>query len=91
VPLAAFICLQILDAITTFVFLQYGIREGNPLIRLSLAGTAHPLLGLALPKLFAVLLGVYAWRRGRRVLLWRMNALFAACVAWNTLVVIAAA
>ena len=87
-PLAAFICLQALDALTTVVFLRHGVEEGNPLIRLALASAAHPALALALPKLFAVLLGIYAWRRGRSGLLWRMNILFAICVAWNVAAIV---
>ncbi len=82
-PLAAFILLQALDALTTLVFLRQGVQEGNPLIRVALASVREPAIALLVPKLFAVLLGVYAWRRERWRLLWRMNALFAVCVAWN--------
>jgi hypothetical protein len=39
--------------------------------------------GLATAKLFAVTLGVAAWRSGRRRLLRKMDFVFSACVVWN--------
>jgi hypothetical protein len=81
-PLLQFAILQLLDAVTTLVFLRHGIEEANPLIRQLLAG-GGPALALAGPKILALAGAFYAWRSGRERLLRRINVLFAACVAWN--------
>lgn len=78
-----FICLQAMDAATTLFFLRHGVTEANPLIRAALAGAAAPGVTLVLAKLFAVALGLVAWRSGRTGLLRKMNVLFALFVAWN--------
>ena len=75
--------LQVLDFLTTVAFLLNGVREGNPLVRMALAYSSHPLGGLLAVKLLALGLGVYCWHRGRERLLGRMNLLFAGVVAWN--------
>jgi Domain of unknown function (DUF5658) len=79
-----------LDALTTMVFLHLGIQEGNPLIRAALAGLGRPEVALALPKILAVGLGIFAWRSGRTALLRRMNWLFGVCVAWNVVAICSA-
>jgi len=81
--LIIFIGLQAMDALTTLFFLHHGVGEANPLIRAALAGTANPGVALAVAKVFAVALGLVAWRSGRTGLLRKMNVLFALCVAWN--------
>lgn len=90
--LFTFILLQAMDALTTVAFLRLGVVEGNPLIRLALASSGgYPLgsmLALAVPKLFAVGLGVFAWRSGRKRLLLKMDLLFGLCVAWNVMAII---
>jgi len=78
-----FIGLQILDALTTVVFLNMGVKEGNPLMRLALEQGGHTGLALASAKLFAIALAVFAWRSGRRKLLLKMDVLFGLAVAWN--------
>jgi hypothetical protein len=83
--LIVFILLQVLDALTTVVFLRLGVAEGNPLIRRILAAAAGQTAALIAPKLFAVSLGIFAWRTGRKRLLLKMDVLFALAVAWNTL------
>lgn len=90
VLLLAFVCLQIMDALTTMVFLRFGLLEGNPLIRLAL-GAAQPALALVAAKVLALALGVFAWRSGRTGLLRKMNVLFGACVAWNLAAIVATA
>jgi len=80
--------LQILDLLTTTAFLLYGVREGNPLIRIVLKATDSPLVGLVLVKILAVALGIWCWRRGRTKLLSRMNVMFGAVVGWNLLALI---
>ena len=83
--LLIFIFLQAMDALTTVVFLHLGVTEANPLIRMALSRSAEyplgPALALAGPKLFAVMLGLYAWRSGRKGVLVKMNILFTVAVA----------
>ena len=81
--------LQMLDLLTTMAFLLHGVQEGNPLVRLALRYSSHPLGGLLLVKLLALSLGVYCWRCGRERLLTRINILFAVVVAWNLVALIA--
>ncbi|MBZ5622621.1 MAG: DUF5658 family protein [Acidobacteriia bacterium] len=83
--LLAFVLLQVMDTLTTLLFLHHGVAEANPLIRAVLAGSAQPGMALALPKIFAIALAAFAWRSGRQGLLRKMNVLFALCVAWNLL------
>jgi Domain of unknown function (DUF5658) len=81
--LFSFICLQVLDGLTTLLFLRHGVGEANPLIRAALSGASDPRTALVLAKILAVVLGTVAWRSGRKRLLWKMNVVFALCVAWN--------
>ena len=81
--------LQMLDLLTTVAFLLHGVQEANPLVRLALRYSSHPLGGLLLVKLLALSLGVYCWRCGREKLLTRINILFAVVVAWNLVALIA--
>ena len=80
--------LQVLDFLTTIAFLVNGVREGNPLVRMALGVGSNPIAGLVVVKLFAILLGFYCWRAGKRQLLWRINLLFALLVAWNLVALI---
>jgi Domain of unknown function (DUF5658) len=80
--------LQILDFLTTVAFLLHGVREANPLVRLAFSTGANPLAILAMVKLLAIVLGFYCWHQGRRQLLFRINILFAALVAWNLVALI---
>jgi len=75
--------LQVLDFLTTIAFMINGVREGNPLVRLAVQYSPHPLGGLLAVKAAAMALGLYCWTRGRDRLLSRMNLLFALLVAWN--------
>ena len=81
--------LQMLDLLTTVAFLLHGVHEANPLVRLALRYSAHPLGGLLLVKMLALALGIYCWRCGRQRLLTRINVLFAIVVAWNLVALIA--
>jgi len=87
--LLEFSYLQILDFMTTVAFLLHGVHEANPLVRLAIQYSPHPLGGLMAVKVLAMALGIYCWRRGREVLLRRMNILFAAVVVWNIVALIA--
>jgi hypothetical protein len=88
--LAQFSYLQILDLLTTLAFLGVGVQEGNPLVALALGAGNTPVVGLAIVKAIALLLGVYCWRAGRHGMLVRVNWLFAALVTWNLLALILA-
>jgi hypothetical protein len=75
--------LQMLDFMTTMVFLLNGIQEGNPLVRYAIRYGPTPITGLFLVKFAAIGLGIYCWRFGREKLLGRINILFAGVVTWN--------
>ncbi len=81
--------LQMLDLLTTVAFLLHGVQEANPLVRVALRYSSHPLGGLLLVKALALMLGVYCWRCGHERLLMRINILFAIVVAWNLIALIA--
>ncbi|MGA3015662.1 MAG: DUF5658 family protein [Bryobacteraceae bacterium] len=78
-----FAALQVCDVLTTLLFLRHGVQEANPLMRAAIAVARQPLVALALPKLAALGLALYAARSGRTRLLARLNVLFTCCVAWN--------
>jgi hypothetical protein len=78
-----------LDLLTTVAFLLHGVQEANPLVRLALRYSSHPLGGLLVIKVLALALGIYCWRCGRERLLTRINFLFAIVVAWNLIALIA--
>jgi hypothetical protein len=80
--LFAFICLQVMDTLTTLLFLRHGVHEANPLIRAALA-TGDPRIAVGLPKVLAALLASVAWYSGRRRLLRKVNVLYFAFVVWN--------
>ena len=80
-----FAALQVCDMLTTLLFLRHGVAEANPLMRAAITVASHPLIALALPKLAALALALYAARSGRTRLLARINVLFTCCVAWNLL------
>lgn len=75
--------LQALDLLTTIAFLLAGVREGNPLVRWTMALAPNPLLGLVCVKAAAMALGISCWASGRQTLLRRVNVCFALLVAWN--------
>ena len=80
--LLGFIVLQVMDLLTTLLFLHQGVQEGNPLMR-AVLGAGRPEVGLALAKAAGIGLAIFAWQSGRRGLLGKLNLLFAACVVWN--------
>jgi hypothetical protein len=86
----AYSYLQLLDLLTTVAFLLHGVREGNPLVRIAMHHTGSPLTALLSIKVVALLLGLYCWRVDKRILLGRVNVLFAVLVAWNLLALILA-
>ncbi len=84
-----FTYLQLLDILTTLVFLLHGVKEANPLVKYALTAAPTPLIGLLLIKAIALALGVYCSLKGRQKLLLRMNVFFAALVSWNLVALIA--
>ena len=80
--------LQMLDFLTTVAFLMTGVKEGNPIVRAILSYSPSAIIGLALVKAAAVILGIYCWRMGRTRILTRINILFALVIAWNLVALI---
>ena len=89
--LLAYSYLQLLDLLTTVAFLLNGVQEGNPLVRAAMQHSSNPLVALLSIKLIALLLGLYCWRVDKRVLLGRVNVVFALLVAWNMFALILSA
>jgi hypothetical protein len=87
--LIQFSYLQLLDILTTLVFLSGGAKEANPVVRLAFAVSPSPLIGLLSLKLFAIAMAVYCWRTSRTRLLNLANVFFAALVTWNLLALLA--
>lgn len=81
--LAQFAYLQLLDLLTTIAFLVNGGGEANPIVRFVIHQSPNPIGGLVGIKVFAILLGIYCWRRGRTRVLSSINGMFALVVAWN--------
>ena len=82
---------QLLDMLTTVVFLLHGVQEANPLVKFALRSAPNPIMGLFLIKIVALGMAVYCWRLGRSSLLFRINILFAVLVSWNLFALIARA
>jgi hypothetical protein len=81
--IAQFVYLQVLDLLSTLAFLVAGASELNPCVRWLMLAAGSPLGGLVAAKLFAVALGLYCWRGGRRRVLAGANVFYALLVAWN--------
>ena len=81
--LMQFVCLQLLDLLTTLTFLASGVGEANPLIRFMIAGVGSALGGLLAAKFIALGLAFHCWRGERQRLLRRVNLFYAGLVAWN--------
>ncbi len=83
-----FTYLQLLDVLTTLVFLDGGIREANPIVKFALASAPSPLAGLLLVKLFAIAMAIFCWRTSRTRMLRCANVFFALLVAWNLVAIL---
>jgi hypothetical protein len=81
--LAQFTYLQLLDALTTLVFLTSGVHEANPVVRVAMATARSPLLGLLVLKVLAFAAAAYCTWTSRNRVLARINVFFAALVVWN--------
>jgi hypothetical protein len=83
--LTVFICLQILDVLTTVVGLRLGAVEGSPFVaHLLRCGTVS---GLVFAKVIACVLAASALLRNRERLLRIVNFWFVAIVGWNLIVI----
>ena len=83
--LTIFICLQLLDVMTTIVGLRLGAVEGSPFVaQLLRCGT---LSGLIFAKVIACVLAASALLRNRERLLRIVNFWFIAIVGWNLVVI----
>lgn len=80
-----FICLQILDLISTLVGLRSGASEANLFVAQLLR--MGSVAGLVVAKLLACLLAAYALRLGRERLLRIANFWFVGIVTWNLVVI----
>src|ERR1017187_31479 len=80
-----FAALQVCDVLTTLLFLRHGVREANPLMGAAIAVASHTLIALAVPKLVALGLALYAARSGRTRLLAGVNVRLTCCVPWDLL------
>lgn len=89
--LQVFLALQLLDAVTTLIFLSRGVREGNPVVSGMMPFVHAQWIGLAAAKLLAMLIGFYCYRHGKFAALRMANFGYAGIVAWNLLTIAAAA
>jgi uncharacterized protein DUF5658 len=87
--LVLFTYLQLLDLLTTVVFILHGVQEANPVVKFALVAAPSPLIGLLVVKAAALALGLYCCLQGKQKLLVRMNVFFAAIVSWNLFAMIA--
>jgi hypothetical protein len=83
--------LQLMDLLTTLVFLSAGVQEANPVVLQAMQWAADPLRALLGVKLVALAIGAYCWSAGRHSLLRRANWMFAAIVTWNVVAICVAA
>jgi len=77
--------LQILDLVTTLLFLAHGVQEANPFVRWSMHVSHDNLGGLLVVKFIACLIALTAVQSGRTFVVARMNRFFAFLVLWNLL------
>ena len=83
--LTVFMCLQILDVLTTIVGLRMGAVEGSPFVaHLLRCGTVA---GLIFAKVIACVLATWALLRNGERLLRIVNFWFVAIVGWNLIVI----
>ena len=83
---AVFTLLQAYDVLTTLIFLNMGVQEGNPLIQfiMNLTGTVS---GLLVPKIVSLALADYALHRKLVRPMFVGCCIYFAVVAWNLLAI----
>jgi len=77
--------LQVLDVITTLLFLARGVVEANPFVKWSISLTHGNFAGLLIVKSVALVLALTAVRAGRTGVVVKMNRFFQFLVVWNIL------
>lgn len=82
-----FLYLQVLDALTTLVFVKLGVREANPILSFLCSSVGYE-RGMAAKVLASMLVFVIAYSYGRIGLIKKANGFFAVLVAWNLLVIL---
>lgn len=81
--LIVFVGLQLLDVLSTLVFLHQGVAEANPIVRAALSVSRSPAVALILLKIGGSILAATCWFSGRRRLLKKVNFVYVGCVLWN--------
>ena len=84
--LTVFFSLQVLDVLTTLIGLSMGAQEASVFVGRLLQ--LSPIVGLIIPKLFALLLVIAAIRFKRSRLIVFLNYWFAAVVTWNLAMIV---
>ena len=84
--LRVFLCLQLLDALTTLVGFRFGLGEASPFVRMLVH--AGPLAGLLTDKALAVFLAVICVWSGRSRIIGRVNYWYTGLAAWNVLLIL---
>ena len=80
-----FLCLQILDIISTLMGLRMGASEANYFVAKLLQ--LGPFTGLVVVKVVACILAAYALRLRRERLLRLVNFWFVAVITWNIVII----
>ena len=84
--LQLFLCLQVLDIVTTWVGFRLGLHEASPFIQVLMR--MGPMAGLLASKAVALSLGgLCIWCQRLRVILW-INCWYAALVIWNLALIV---
>jgi uncharacterized protein DUF5658 len=84
--LQLFLCLQVLDILTTWLGFRLGLHEASPFIQVLMR--MGPMAGLLASKAVALSLGgLCIWRQRLRVILW-INYWYAALVIWNLALIV---
>lgn len=87
-PLALFIYLQVLDFLTTMLFLRMGLHETGWVVSVLIRWS--PLLGVMAAKVAAIAVGLIAVRLHKDRLMRLANLGYGGVVAWNLLCMILA-
>lgn len=75
--------LQVLDLLTTSAFLLAGVREANPLVVIAMKLAPNAIVGLAVVKTMALVLGLICWWTSKSRLLKGATVFYAVLVAYN--------
>jgi hypothetical protein len=82
------VVLQMMDLISTLVFLHHGVQEANPLVRFMMGATAGPLAGLLAMKVAATALACFCYQTQRLNLLRKATVGYAGLIVWNLIAIL---